>query len=253
MANKHKRLLLLWGALIVAVASCRPEEVAPPDCTTGLKPSSNPIEFYLEARRGEPFAYEDTMCGSPYVFFNSKTTYESYEWRVGTDPRVWTARRFELQFQNYVGTVDIRLIGRRKARPECQSGDVGIDTFTRRLTILPRLDVPIFGRYNGTILEEPGAPFFEIKVGDDFNLGYIQNMPNGCLYDVEPPDFLVPTTWIYAFRIKLPAIVASGTPCWYGDGDAELLADRRTIVVRYKWNPDGLGIRTRTFRGVRLP
>ena len=253
--NSKLKLLAVSLALVLLTLGCGPDEAPAPDCSAGVLPSTNPIEFYLEARQDEPFAYEDTMVGSPYVFFNSKTEYDSYTWKVGTDPRTWTTRKFELQFQNYFGTVDIVLVGRRRPRPECQPNDTGIDSFKRRITILPRNSAPIFGRFMGNIIEAPSSQPFEIYVTnvDGFFISGIQNLPNGCTYTISGNEIRVPTTWMYAFRMKLPVATRPNDPCWYGDGSAELLADRRTIVVRFKNNPDGLGDRTLTFRGTRVP
>lgn len=255
--NSKLKLLGVALVLVLLTLGCSPDEAPAPDCSAGVRPSANPIEFYLEARQDEPFAYEDTMLSRANVFFNSKVEYDSYTWKVGTDPRVWTARKFELFFNNYVGTVDVVLVGRRRPRPECLPNDTGVDSFKRRITFIPDSQPPIFGNYVGSILEMPTQATFTITIGD---IGYgavaIQNLPLGCTYRLNPQnpyELRHPQVWLYAFRMKFPAPPVWRESCWYGDGSAVLLADRRTILVRFKNNPDGLGDRTLTFRGTRVP
>jgi hypothetical protein len=112
---------------------------------------------------------------------DSSNEVESYEWKVGTDPKVFRTKQFNLEFGTAPNSlIDVRLIIKKNVDKMCFPNDDGIDTVTRYFFVSPKQLAQ--GKFDGYCKSNPTEKF-SIFIGktpqsvDDFTL---DNLPNGC-------------------------------------------------------------------------
>jgi hypothetical protein len=170
----------------------------------------------------------DTLLPGSLKFTALDSTAESYEWRIGQDPRRWTDRTFFLGFkcENVLyQTIPVQLITTRLRDTLC--ADVGLlqDTVVRYLHLVHMTEAKFFGTYRGRLnklIDEeyeisistnctpPGTSPLSCYCEPDTRF-YFQNLVNdGC----SKPDVSSPTISYDAIqveRVGLPSISPPGT------------------------------------------
>ncbi len=189
-------LLLLSSALVLG--SCREHDPTPDPCKAQR---ANPLTFRFLESFGTPTP--DTAYSKQDITFEGPgQPYTRYEWKVGSDERAFTTRKFSLYFpENAVSPVTVRLIAHRPPNTGCFAKDDGIDTLTQVLTLVPSATyrAPIYGEFEGSTADAPDKKF-TIKVfrgpdpfppfrGSDYN--FLSNLGQGC----QSPYFTVGLTW----------------------------------------------------------
>lgn len=111
------------------------------------------------------------------------TSYDcQYEWKIGDDPLIRTAKQFELSFEQPYGTISVRLITKYNSKRGVNVS--GVDTTFQ--TIYIRNAPPLFGEYEGYNTDNPKHKF-RIKIGWDFEPDisvnrssfFLSNLPEG--------------------------------------------------------------------------
>lgn len=125
----------------------------------------------------------DTALQSNYVFFfPTDTLADSYEWRVGSDPRVFTSKVLYLEF-DVLGEIEVTLKVKYNLNRDCSFYKDSVAIKTKKLTVLPRPQARTIGIFNGYFTSKP-QDTFNLETGIDINhspIQYYNNFPNGCV------------------------------------------------------------------------
>jgi hypothetical protein len=185
MKNRLFIGLVLFAVLITA-ACCKKEcqDLADPTCenydpcfrkiTANFKMGS-----WVEASIGHKYFEMDTCHRLTELTFEAlDSSNVTYEWKIGTDPTVFTSRKFRLSFDS-PAEIDVRLIVKKK--DNCVSGASLTDTLTKRLVIRnTRAKDILTGKYHG-YLESNVKDTFDITIlNEPFYNSYIDGLPRGC-------------------------------------------------------------------------
>lgn len=114
----------------------------------------------------------DTIIFTNFARFRADYEADFYEWRVGTDPRVWNDREFTLRFgKPYYSPIEVRLKVYKKTDKNCfpNAGDTA--EFIRKLYTAPKDSSKVLGHFEGYLENEPNKDnFFEIQsIRNQFN------------------------------------------------------------------------------------
>ncbi|ALW85248.1 hypothetical protein AUC43_09155 [Hymenobacter sedentarius] len=167
-------------SMVLAACHRKGEEPAPVPCGASPAPSG----FTIENNINNTLFACDTIFPS-VVRLSAAPAYSSVVWQIGTDPRVYTQKAFNVTFPpTSVGTVAIRCIGTRPVNRRCFPHDDGVDTVTQVLTVMPlnpyAPHAAIEGKFLGATTDAPRDTFtVRIFVGRDV------------LYPSQPALFLV--------------------------------------------------------------
>lgn len=123
----------------------------------------------------------DTVITDNLVLFRADSTYASYEWKIGDDPRLFTTKEVGLLFTSPESSIPIRLIAKWRADTECFPEDDGVDTVYKYLTVINKRDNPIFGTYIGALISNP-ANTYQVEISADtwFDTFTLKNINEGC-------------------------------------------------------------------------
>ena len=114
----------------------------------------------------------DTIVGNNAVTFRADYDAEYYQWKVGSDPREWNTKEFNLSFGtiSFYTPITVTLKVFNPSDKLCNPEAQDTATFTRTLVTVPRDSSLIFGKFEGYILAKPyETSFFEFIKGFDDN------------------------------------------------------------------------------------
>lgn len=171
----------LWG--------CNKTGPDPCDSLTPFEASFS-MGVYFEGGAGEweidTLIASDTVINKKFITFIADEVYDSYEWHIGEDPRVFTENRVSLLFSLPEDSIRIQLIAKKKPNQTCFPNDNGIDTVVHYLTIIKKEDNPIIGIYKGYLESDPSTAMeVEITYDPDISGYQIYNINEGC----SPTDY----------------------------------------------------------------
>ncbi len=163
----------------VILYSCKKEKsvITKTNCTQNLT-----IKYFdILERVADTLLSTDAALTSGSVTFKASEKYDSVQWIVGNDPRVFKEKQFSLIF----GTPEIintTLIGFISKQYQCDGKQ--IDTISKRLEILPARNSFLTGKYKGIRASNPADSFIvEIKQVNEptwYEDYFIYNFPKGC-------------------------------------------------------------------------
>ncbi len=183
------RILFAIATLAVVLSGCGSPTVVVPDPCEGAQRVTARFTIY-EVLQSGTIAPSDTLANG-VALFAADERYDSYEWQIGSDSRVWTGSRFSLRFPGrevvYGEPIPIRFIGRRKPDTTCFRGDDGVDTAYRYMVPLPPTRSPLLGSYHGAHVDDP-ADTFTVTIyvryiegtKDNFCSVVMRNINKGC-------------------------------------------------------------------------
>ncbi|MEY3386569.1 MAG: hypothetical protein RIR53_1380, partial [Bacteroidota bacterium] len=90
------RILFVIATLAVALSACGSPTVVVPDPCEGAQRVTARFTIY-EVLQSGTIAPSDTLANG-VALFAADERYDSYEWQIGSDSRVWTVSRFSLRF-----------------------------------------------------------------------------------------------------------------------------------------------------------
>lgn len=172
---------LLSTLLLMLAQGCKKEEDEPccdasnPECANydpcfGRKDAVS-ADFKTEVRiyrsLTNPSTLESDTFFAPYriYFVASESNSDSYEWKIGSEPRVFIDKEFFLSFDcpNILyQDIFIRLITERLSDSNCTSQNKLRDTLTKMIYFVKEIESPVFGEYRGYLKHDP-SKLFNVK------------------------------------------------------------------------------------------
>jgi hypothetical protein len=231
MKNKFIQILLLLGAVVFV--GC-PDDVVVDPCAGVMSTSADfTIKELVETYKIDA----DTVMPYNTVEFSAKYPADEYEWKVGFDGRTWTTKTFTLDFHGFSGSVNVRLISKRKSiNKECTPDDDGIDTVMKTLVVVVK--PAILGSFRGVNIENPSDTFtVDIRSTEYRGQSWYEiiNMNKGC-YDTTMGSMLYTSIAHKAIAFKGIQSGMGGVrevTCWDPSGIAQLYSDYNHILIEY--------------------
>lgn len=166
-------------------------------------------EFHIKENLSDTAFLADTIFRDNYVTFETNGSYNTTTWKVGADPRTFTARSFTLSFADFLGTLDVQFTGRAAPNTRCFPSDSGVYSATTKLTVVEQVEKPfvtvspMVGRYKGAYRETPQDSFvvrieyydsskYDASVTGSKNFYWISNIPKGYVDTTSSPAYLYP-------------------------------------------------------------
>jgi hypothetical protein len=265
MKNKtYFTLGLLLLGLLLALLGCRPDKKEDPVNPCAGKTIPKGEIFVTDNSLGKPFIdpsrlFSVETLAFGVAHFSTTIPYESYQWQVGSDPRVFTSKTMTMQFPDNTFNVPVRMIGRRKVDSQCFPNDDGLDTLRTTVSFTQFAQAQVLGTYYGYDTLNPADKFsVEVKVlyGYDstWDKTFIKNVVVGKLPFVGKHHNL--DEGYSPIRLSSSAFVGQNSgPISYLVG--YLQKDRRTIYIEFESIPrdengDIIGdIRRHQFIGIK--
>ncbi|MEL6626649.1 MAG: hypothetical protein AAFQ83_04985 [Bacteroidota bacterium] len=186
-------ILALIGCILCLGISCkRCDDPSDPDCPNydpcfEVSPISADFDImaqlrYYDSERngfGDTLVSRDTMRVGTRVKFVAPEGYDTYEWKVGKDPRTFDEPTVSLLFTEPEGRVRVQLIVTSERQTNCLSPTERRDTLEKSFTIVPFQTAPIFGRYRGVLDSAPADSFDVSLTLGAFDLLF-DNINRGC-------------------------------------------------------------------------
>ncbi len=197
----------------------------------------------------------DTVLRSASVEFVAPDGYESYEWKIAYDERIFTTKIVRLKFESTdIGNYPVRLIAKRSPNIMCDPLDTGIDTFKRNITVVRPENAKILGRYKGKLEGSNEDQIIEVKTVPNGYVGQVK-LNLASLSPECNKSYPSVSGYRYIYAALYPDAQSHG--CYFLS--AELNLDERdpsgnTIIMKYgKINPNPPYERTyHNFFGSRL-
>lgn len=186
---KYAYLFLLTVAIFF-IGSCKDDDINLDPCELeGVVPvsaaftTSNETGWQDSTRR----FVADTFLNYSIIIFTAEQEAASYQWKVGSDPRVFDSKEFTLTFTGIIGTIDVQLIIENTPNLDCFPNDDGRDTLNKQIHLVEKMDSPMLGIYKGVVSSAPNDTFnIDIHTFPPYNeTNNINNFPNGCNRDEE--------------------------------------------------------------------
>jgi hypothetical protein len=247
---KHVTHLAIFTVMmVVAITSCKDEHCDNPsdpacpnyDPCLGLKKANAAFEIFDTIICGDNLkslwqSFEVDTCYPRDVWFRALHDNDTYEWKIGYDPRVFTDKTFPL-YINVPGDITIRLVTTKKHFiNQCFTGNTTRDTSYRTIHIAKYDQIaPIYGKYLGHDVQNPAAQYVvEIKSPQEAGVySGVYGLPEGCLKLINPPlasDLY--ESWRYG------VIADSDINCFEPQGVAEVSSDYNSIIIDYTIRTD---------------
>ncbi|MBS4014388.1 MAG: hypothetical protein KGZ97_11635 [Bacteroidetes bacterium] len=238
---KNLIFLILLFALIF-LTGCPNDDPVKPDPCAGKKPVSAEIKVmqkvinYIESK--DEWIETDTLPISKFVAFEAVGEYQYYEWQILGDTTKYYNRRQTFMFDKVWGELTIRLIVRNQPDTLCFPTDDGLDTAFKKIIVVKREDLAIYGSYYGY---HEGNPLDTFTVDIKFeggNRGLVMyNINRGCIIplNIESPEVVVRNNFCnhtIIFNGEYPAF-----GCEMPTGRANLNIANNTLVIDYESGP----------------
>lgn len=272
MKNKIILMMMLLGA--IAFSGCPDDVVKPTPVDPCAEYSADPPKILVYEKVGDTsYILKDRFYGGyASIIFRTSRKCDTYEWLVGTDPKVRTDSSFTIRFRDYIGQVTVRLITFSSRDTLCNPADNGRDTVYATYTVMRASpywnnDVPpLHGTYRGVstenLLDTFNITIGFLGIGEKPEATILNNLPKGCVdpYQLNPPA----ARYSVGYGMRGIYVVKDdgtwGGKCRNMYGKGFLDEDGNTFIFHYnayvtEYNPR-LGLNnkeriTATFRGVR--
>lgn len=174
----------------------------------------------------------DTIFGiDTEITFRALHQADKYEWRVGSDARVWTTKEFALTFgPEAIGQIQVQLITEKRAMPRCGGTEFTRDTLTRNLIVKGLPDNPyvngwslIFGKWQGFNEDSPAA-IFDLEITPGFPFCRLDGLFPACVN--KPLHVGIDLRYMYIVKEYV-------AECRNVCGLGFLQPDNRTLIIDY--------------------
>lgn len=177
-----QRFLLVGAVLsLVFIQGCGDEIIAIDPCA---EQTAVTAKFTIYENVSDSLFASDTVLQYNTIVFKADENYDTYEWRIGQDARVFTTKAVTLHFQQPVGRIEITLKVTRKPNLSCFPEDDGTDITTKPLTVIDWRNSLVIGEYTGSNKSNPQA-HFDVSMKrtldiDSFPIYELLNINQGC-------------------------------------------------------------------------
>ncbi|MFM8912020.1 MAG: hypothetical protein ACKOE6_03735 [Flammeovirgaceae bacterium] len=153
-------LLALAGAFVFLLEGCGDN----PNPCKGSDPISADFSIGGLLYAPDTVLVADTILSGGTIVFESlsKREYDSYEWKIGRDPKVFTTKKVALVFQDKLlqpQTITIKLKVRDSFSGKCFPKSGATDSLTKQFVLMPETSSVVFGDYEGYLVEDPTKKF----------------------------------------------------------------------------------------------
>jgi hypothetical protein len=189
------------------------------------------------------------------IYFEASPNADSVRWKIGTDTRVFSQRKFFLKFQSAVDKIEVRLIQRRPPNRICFPNDDGIDTLYKTFYVANgEITQPILGQFKGYIIGSERDTFtvtthyFATTPGLE-GYYFIKNLPKGNSAIVGSSFPRAKGDVIYTLGNKFGFETSYGFGEIYREGLEYALGtvQKDSLIIKYELT----GSRKGTFIGIR--
>lgn len=195
--------------MVTWTSSCDSNEIKRTDPCKGKTAYSG--DFSILENVGDSLVQTDTALRYNYITFRAEGNYDSYEWKIGNDPRTFTDKEVRLLFTEAEGKINVTLKS-KKTKDSCFPEAPIEATITKSVYVVDWAYAPIIGKYLGFFKSTPTIQdIIEIRYnqsGDGFGSFELVNINKGCMVNPEFPDFPV---WTASRGGKAMSFDASGT------------------------------------------
>lgn len=184
-------MVCLLIALELIFASCKKNSVN--SCVSAVPYAAS---FAIKEVVGDTAFIADTVFRDNYVQFESLLQYDSVRWKIGNDPRSFSAPNFPLNFHTVLADIVVNFTGFKHPNTVCYPNDNGVYTGQKKLTVLEQSDKntltksPLIGKYQGAFSDVPGDIFtirieyfdsakYDASMTGTKNFYWISNIPKG--------------------------------------------------------------------------
>jgi len=195
--NILARLVILGlTVLILCLSGCSPEDVKKTDpCKDKIPFTGN---FFIYENVGDSLIETDSALRYNYITFQAEDDFDTYEWTIGTDPRIFTEKQVRLLFTEASGKIDVSLKSTKK-KNECFPEDETEKIVTKSFYVINWQFAPIIGAYAGnfesTPLVKDTVKILYIPGGDEFGSFQLVNINKDCMVN---PEFPESSVWDFA-------------------------------------------------------
>lgn len=190
--------------LCLSLSSCKDEEVTAAPCNDPANwecPNYDPclsvqqpsaafvmLDSVFSADTATSVPIDTSFAGIVYFRPISIEPNTTYEWKVGSDPRLFNDPILEMNFSWFEGTIPIRLIAKRNDPLNCLPLPNRSDTTYQQMELryIAAGQAPVFGLYKGSSTENPTEEFMlELKYYININNTPVTRL-TGLTLDCEP-------------------------------------------------------------------
>lgn len=136
---------LTLSLILLVFNSCHKKHT-PPDPCQGKTPFT--ANFFIKEEVGDSLVITDTVLQYSFVQFEAAGDYDSYEWKIGADPRSFTTKKVRLLFLEIGSNITIQLKATKRADP-CFPNAKTEETISKSFDVVHRKYAPIIGKYAG--------------------------------------------------------------------------------------------------------
>jgi hypothetical protein len=177
------------AVLILSVSGCDPDEVTKTDpCKDKIPFTGN---FFIYENVGDSLVETDSALQYNYITFQAEDDFDTYEWTIGTDPRVFTENKVSLLFTEAYGKIDVTLKSTKK-KNECFPEDETEKVVTKSFYVINWQFAPIIGAYQGHFKSTPfkrdTVKILYIPGSDEFGSFRLININKGCMVNPQFPE-----------------------------------------------------------------
>jgi hypothetical protein len=238
MKNSNFCLMLVFAILTLLITNCKKEN----KCDGTI----NAANFKIYEGLDEDLKYwevpnGDTVRTGLLTFEASEANGVEYEWRIGSDPRVFRKRTFQLEFPDDRTSVSVTLIVKKLADNACFLNNDGADTLTKSFVAMD--GSLVHGQFDGYV-ESNVTQKFIISTLIQPRLGhsFVYNLPNGCTRDFKDAHEVSYFAGRRTIKFGHPEVIRTGNTsdvmCQIPWGFGKILDDNQTLVLDYQmWSP----------------
>jgi hypothetical protein len=226
---------LVLFAVLMSAACCKKDPCANQTTTSADFKIFEPLD---EDIRYSEISNGDTLNIGNVTFEaqDSSSDVISYEWKIGTDPRIFNKRLFSLEFSDSGQVIPVRLIVKKTVNTMCFPNDDGIDTLFKTFYLAGA--GLAYGKFEGYVESNPTEKFtISTEIQPRIGYAFVSNLPNGCSrnsVDAQTLNFLI---GYRSLKFGKPEVKRLSPPdeakCQIPWGFGKVLRDNKTLILDY--------------------
>lgn len=159
---------------------------------------------------------------------------DSFQWKVGSDLRIFKDSVFPLLFENIEGTIDVTLTAFHTPNPDCFPGDDDVDVVSKSFyaKLIDEVEeIPIYGKFEGYDEDFPDTIYTIEIIPDEYG---VVDFPYNCERNGGLPVVIAQRSFAF--------LKHEYYQCGHPEGMGILQPDNKTLIIDYtlqdSLNPD---------------